>query len=474
MRLIWFRRDLRVDDNTALISAIESGERIVAAFIATPETWREHHLAPIQADLIYRRLFCLKAKLEQLNIPLLYAEVDDYSSSAIQISDWVDRLQITAVHLNKEYEWDEIQRDNHLELLLSKSNAALHRHDDKCHLAPGDIVNQKGDYFKVFTPFKKAYLKAMQTTPLHVRKAKAVAVPMVVLPSKDIFGEHSAFSYPRISSEEFTVDSASIIKCLRLFVQDGVDDYKQQRDFPAVSGTSGLSPYLAIGALSVRQCLARVEYQQIRPLSAGRESWQSELIWREFYQHLLHFEPKLSKGRCFLPWGERLMWPNRDEYITAWKEGKTGYPIVDAAMRQLNQTGWMHNRLRMIVASFLIKDLHVDWRIGEAYFMSKLIDGEYAANNGGWQWCASTGCDGQPYFRIFNPTTQGERFDPNGDFVRHWIPELADVPAKYIHQPMKWNRVKEASYPSPIVDHKVQREITLANYKDAKDIMNAT
>jgi len=168
------------------------------------------------------------------------------------------------------------------------------------------------------------------------------------------------------------------------------------------------------------------------------------------------------------------MWPNRDEHITAWKEGKTGYPIVDAAMRQLNQTGWMHNRLRMIVASFLIKDLHVDWRIGEAYFMSKLIDGEFAANNGGWQWCASTGCDGQPYFRIFNPTTQGERFDPSGDFVRRWIPELADVPAKYIHQPMKWNRVKEASYPSPIVDHKVQREITLANYKDAKDIMNAT
>jgi deoxyribodipyrimidine photo-lyase len=204
-------------------------------------------------------------------------------------------------------------------------------------------------------------------------------------------------------------------------------------------------------------------------LSKGQEVWFSELLWRDFYQHLIYFEAKLSRSKSFLAWGDRLNWHSNADHFDAWKRGDTGYPIIDAAMRQLNQTGWMHNRLRMVVASFLVKDLHIDWRCGEAYFMSNLIDGDYASNNGGWQWCASTGCDGQPYFRIFNPVSQGERFDSTGEFVRTWIPELHTVPDRFVHKPWLWSESHDLDYPPPIVDHKREREITLQLYQQAKD-----
>jgi deoxyribodipyrimidine photo-lyase len=246
-------------------------------------------------------------------------------------------------------------------------------------------------------------------------------------------------------------------------------EYHERRDYPAMDMTSRLSPYLTLGIISVRQCLARLHQSQPSHNNAGADTWLSELIWREFYQHLIYFWPEICKGNNFHEWANNLVWnQNGEDWLRKWQSGETGYPIVDAAMRQLNQTGWMHNRLRMIVASFLTKDLHIDWRHGEQYFMRQLIDGDFAANNGGWQWSASTGCDGQPYFRIFNPITQGERFDPHGQFIRQYIPELSAVPDKYIHSPWLWGGVKSLSYPAPIVDHKREREITLGVYKEAK------
>lgn len=223
-----------------------------------------------------------------------------------------------------------------------------------------------------------------------------------------VWNSAQTFDYPRVDSQSWPVDFETIRNQLRDFCREQVQNYHQLRDFPAREGTSVLSPYLAIGALSARQCVARLYRESsMGALSEGAQVWLSELIWREFYQHLVAIEPNISKSRDFHEWGSRLEWWNDNEKFQRWCEGTTGYPIVDAAMRQLNQTGWMHNRLRMIVASFLTKNLHIDWRWGERYFMSKLIDGDYAANNGGWQWCASTGCDGQPYFRIFNPVSQG-------------------------------------------------------------------
>ncbi|KJY84531.1 deoxyribodipyrimidine photolyase [Vibrio galatheae] len=470
MKLVWLRRDLRVEDNTALVQACASGEPVVALYIATPKTWQNHALAPIQADLIYRRLFELQKDLAAKNINLYYAQVDSFLDSVQLVTSIAKQQGVSGVWFNKEYEVDEQLRDAKLIGMLEQAGIDGIGCDDKCLLKPGSVVNKQGDYFKVFTPFKRAYLEKMYRQAVVVTKVTPVRTQGTVQSSQiDEFSSQCPFDYPRQTSKRYPVNMDAIIKRLRDFERLSVSNYHLQRDFPAIEGTSELSPYLAIGALSIRQCMARLMFEQQLPLSGGREIWQSELVWREFYQHLTYFEPKLSKGKSFTPWGDNLVWKKSDSAFSAWKNGTTGYPIVDAAMRQLNQTGWMHNRLRMIVASFLIKDLHLDWRLGEQYFMSQLVDGDYPANNGGWQWCASTGCDGQPYFRIFNPVTQGEKFDPQGEFVRTWIPELQDVPDKFIHQPWKWINAKALSYPSPIVDHKTEREITLSLYKEAKE-----
>ena len=250
-------------------------------------------------------------------------------------------------------------------------------------------------------------------------------------------------------------------------------DYEKNRDLPALAATSSLSPYLAIGVLSPGQCLSAMEGQLgFVPLSRGEHgfAWLNELIWREFYRHLMVAHPHLSMHRAFKPETEALRWSRDEGDFQRWCDGQTGYPIVDAAMRCLNQTGWMHNRLRMICASFLCKDLHIDWRRGEGYFMSQLIDGDLAANNGGWQWSASTGADAAPYFRIFNPTRQSEKFDPQGDFLRRWLPELLDVPTRHIHQPRAWLDQYEPhnSYPPPIVDHQRAREYTLQLFRELR------
>lgn len=469
MQLVWFRRDLRVEDNTALIEATRTGEPVIAVYIATPRTWQSHDLAPIQADLIFRRLSCLQRDLAMLNIELLYMQVDTFSDSADALQSLAVSLDATHIHLNREYEWNESQRDSRLQSSLSSTSIELLCHHDKCLFAPGSVVNKQQQYFKVFTPFKRAYLARLSGQALMVSKPTVVRKTDGLNQHELRFSPECCFDYPRKSSQSYQAETKAIRQLLRDFCTDSVDDYHQQRDFPALYGTSKISPYLAIGALSIRQCLARLFYGQQPPMSAGREIWQSELVWRDFYQHLIHFEPKLSKGHNFVSWADNIHWHHDPDKLAAWQQGKTGYPIVDAAMRQLNNTGWMHNRLRMIVASFLTKHLHIHWRHGERYFMANLIDGDYPANNGGWQWSASTGCDAQPYFRIFNPMTQSEKFDAKGEFIRHWLPELADVPDKFIHQPWLWANVSSLSYPSPIVDHKTERALTLQMFKQAKD-----
>ncbi|KFA97401.1 deoxyribodipyrimidine photo-lyase [Vibrio sp. ER1A] len=465
MRLVLFNRDLRVTDNTALIEAIDGESPVIAAFVATPEQWKSHSLSPIQADLIWRRLTVLDSELKQLNVPLIYHEAQDYAAANTWVADICDQFSVQEVFLNCDYETNEAIRVKRLSEIAG-TKWSIRTFDDKCILKPGSVLNQKGEYFKVFTPFKKAWLKIVG----EVIVRKPLVSASVTVPANLLFDSSSSFSYPTRNSSEWPVDSHEIIQRLRDFSADKASFYQAERDFPALDSTSMLSPYLAIGAISARQCVARLKYDAANcSLSTGAETWLSELIWREFYQHLIYFEPKLCKHRGYLSWEKNLKWTGKLDHFKQWCEGKTGYPIVDAAMRQLNTKGWMHNRLRMVVASFLTKDLHLDWRLGEQYFMTQLIDGDFASNNGGWQWCASTGCDGQPYFRIFNPISQGEKFDANGEFIRTWIPELNSVPNKFIHKPWLWNEFENVEYPKPIVDHKIQRDITLALYKDAKD-----
>jgi deoxyribodipyrimidine photo-lyase len=474
MKLVWLRRDLRSIDNTALNDAIESGEPVVAIYIATPNQWHIHHMAPIQADFIYRRLFELQKELQLLNIPLLYREVGTYSDCAEVISQLVTQLHANEVLVNYDYEINELARDEavieRLGLFASTSShhVSFRSFHDKCALVPGTVLNKQGAFFKVFTPFKKAWLAQFTVATI---RAPSPIVAFNLPPSlvSWLFSDTTSFSYPRKDSGAWPVDFDSIRLRLRSFCRNSVARYHLERDFPAINGTSQLSPDLAIGALSVRQCIARLHLEASDDWNTGHDVWLTELIWREFYQHLIWFAPRLCKGESFHDWGRHLNWSRNSEHLLCWKEGRTGYPIVDAAMRQLNQTGWMHNRLRMIVASFLTKDLHISWREGERYFMEKLIDGDYPANNGGWQWCASTGCDGQPYFRIFNPITQGEKFDPQGTFIRFWLPEIASLDSGQIHKPWLSILNKSLKYPSPVVDHKVERGITLERYQMAKE-----
>lgn len=285
---------------------------------------------------------------------------------------------------------------------------------------PGTVLTGSGEMFKVFTPFKKAWLKLFsdqrfnfQHWPLEKRSAGDFTTP--------------SFFAMTMESQKWPVDDESIVAVVNRFIKDKLTDYQGDRDFPAIKGTSGLSPYLALGIISPKQLLTQIQLDNPEVLERPSQPefcWINEIIWREFYRHLIVAFPKLCKGSNFNEKYDAVAWQSDPEVFQLWCEGQTGYPIVDAAMRQLNKTGWMHNRLRMIVASFLTKHLLIDWRQGEAYFMSKLIDGDLASNNGGWQWAASTGCDAQPYFRIFNPITQSEKFDPDGTFIRTYVPEL--------------------------------------------------
>ncbi len=464
--LVWFRADLRVHDNLALAAACRHPSvRVIALFIATPQQWQQHQMAPRQAALLNAHLNALQQALAEKGIPLLYREVDDFAASVSLITQLCASEQVSHLFYNYQYEFNERQRDAAVEKALP--DVACQGFDDSVMLAPGSVMTGNHDMYKVFTPFKNAFLRRLKedlpecVAAPRAREGKVVALEPIVL------------NYPRQPFDEqlFPADEKSAIARLRHFCQQQAAEYEQQRDFPAIEGTSRLSAALAIGALSPRQCLHRLLAEQPQALEGGNGAvWLNELIWREFYRHLMTFYPALCKHRPFIPWTDNVQWQGSPQQLDAWQTGNTGFPIVDAAMRQLNHTGWMHNRLRMIAASFLVKDLLIDWRCGERYFISQLIDGDLAANNGGWQWAASTGTDAAPYFRIFNPTTQGERFDASGEFIRHWIPELKAVPESAIHQPWTWadKQGQRLDYPRPIVDHKQARTATLAAYEAAR------
>ncbi|WP_407435341.1 deoxyribodipyrimidine photo-lyase [Lelliottia sp.] len=466
--LVWFRADLRLHDNIALAAACRSQHaRVLAVFIATPDQWRLHDMAPRQAAYLRVHLNGLQQGLAERGIPLIYEEVSDFAAQSAKVQQLCQQYDVTHLFYNYQYEFNEQQRDRQLEKTLD--GVVCQGFDDSVMMPPGSVMTGNHEMYKVFTPFKNAYVKRLKEG-----LPECVAAPAVreqkLPPSAEI-----EFNYPQLDfdAELFPASEKAAIAQLRHFCQNGAGEYEARRDFPSIDGTSRLSACLALGVLSPRQCLHRLLAEQPRALDGGEGSvWLNELIWREFYRHLMTYHPDLCKHRPFIRWTDNVQWQHDDVLLQAWQDGKTGYPIVDAAMRQLNETGWMHNRLRMIVASFLVKDLLIDWRAGERYFMAQLIDGDLAANNGGWQWAASTGTDAAPYFRIFNPTTQGQRFDATGEFIRKWLPSLRDVPIKSLHEPWVWADKAGVTldYPRPIVDHKQARVATLAAYEAARKV----
>lgn len=471
VHLMWFRRDLRTLDNKALHAACNAGVPVIALYVATPKQWMLHNNAGIQIDLIQRRLKVLEQELKYLNIPLLVEKVATYHDVPSLLSNIIESHQVRHVFCNNEFSWNERQRDNRVANHLNLKQVLFSGFDDDCALTPNSVVTQHGDPYKVFTPFKNTWLKEFETHDLCFVKPKKVPTNKA---TKSLLGapkDGIQFDYLEADSSEWGVETSVVLDKLSAFCEEKLFVYKTKREVPSIDGTSGLSPYLTIGALSTRQCMNAIRnatqeanFQQKENVSI----WLNELIWREFYRHLMIAYPRVSKGYSFHQWAEKIEWNHNTDWFLRWKEGRTGYPIVDAAMRQLEQTGWMHNRLRMIVASFLTKDLLLPWQLGEAWFMSKLIDGDHPSNNGGWQWSASTGTDAQPYFRIFNPTVQGQRFDPEGIYIRRWVKELSKVPDKFIHTPDQWTGFGNVDYPAPIVDHKQARLLAIEVFKKAK------
>lgn len=461
--LVWFRDDLRTYDHPALYAASLQVEPVQAVYFITPEQWQRHDLAPIRADLLERHLNSVSQTLAELGILLHVITVADYAAIPSALGEFCTQHQVTHLYANREIGIYELKRDVAVQEQCERQNIHCHWFDARCLFAPGSLLTGSGEMFKVYTPFSRAWLKKLMTESYQIW-------PQPAAQGAPLDWKSISIHYPKVSAQSWLGSEKEVLNQLQQFADDKLINYTTQRDFPAINGTSQLSPYLSLGVITVRQCLsvmqdvlARIPFEKNEP----GFSWLNELIWREFYQHVLVAYPRVCMHKGFKPETDSIRWPNNQAFFSAWCEGQTGYPIVDAAMRCLNQTGWMHNRLRMIVASFLVKDLHIDWRWGERYFMQHLIDGELAANNGGWQWAASTGADAAPYFRIFNPTTQGQKFDERGIFIKRWLPELSLVPEKYIHTPHDWLRRFEPStrYPAPIVEHARAREITLSLFK---------
>ncbi|WP_442799018.1 deoxyribodipyrimidine photo-lyase [Pantoea vagans] len=467
--LVWLRNDLRINDNLALHAACrDSKAKVIALFLATPEQWQQHDMSPRQAAFIHASLVEVQNALAERGIALHYQACHAFGDSIDALAEFCEKHQVDQLFYNYQYEVNERQRDAEAEKRLDDAGVICQGFDDSLLLPPGSVQSGDRSMYKVFTPFSKAFVRRLQQSlPECVPAPKPRdGAPLKTTPIP-------AFDCPTEAFDEdlFPAGEAAALKRLRHFATQPVIDYPAKRDLPALDATSRLSVYLSTGVLSPRQCLHRVLHEHPDALDNSRAfTWLNELIWREFYRHLLVAYPALCRHKPFIDWTRNVEWQHDDAHFDAWKAGKTGYPIVDAAMRQVKALGWMHNRLRMITASFLVKDLLIDWREGERYFMQQLIDGDLAANNGGWQWAASTGTDSAPYFRIFNPTTQGERFDEQGEFIRHYLPELADVPDSHIHQPHVWaeKNNRKLDYPAPIVDHKAARKKTLDAFERAK------
>ncbi|KPZ58442.1 deoxyribodipyrimidine photo-lyase [Pseudoalteromonas sp. P1-25] len=460
--LFWFRRDLRLFSNEALIEALNNGAKKAIFFICEKQ-WQQHNAAPIQIDLLKRRLNYIREQLAQYAIELHIIDAPYFADCESALLSFCDKHQVEHVIANKEYELNEVNRDAQILTKCDEKNITFTLYEGDVIAPVGTVKNQSNEMYKVFTPFKKQWLKQYQDThfsllPWPLKKLAEGKTNSPVLKGDG-------------SSEKWPVDDDSLATIVDNFICDKLSSYDDQRDIPSIKGTSGLSPYLALGIISPKQLLVNIQnrYPDILTTSKSKTfTWINELIWREFYRHLIAQFPKLSRGDNFNEKYNSVTWRKNEADFKAWCEGKTGYPLVDAAMRQLVQTGWMHNRLRMVVASFLTKHLLIDWREGESFFMQHLIDGDLASNNGGWQWAASTGCDAQPYFRVFNPITQSERFDPNGKFIRKYLPELEKVPDKHIHFPHAYlgsiGGGKHCYWPA-IVDHKAARERAIAAFK---------
>jgi deoxyribodipyrimidine photo-lyase len=464
LSLVWLRRDLRLYDHAALFSALQQSGFVQPVFIFDTDILKNF---PAKNDrrlsFIASTLCAIHRELKQRGGGLLVL----HGSAKELLPKLVQALKAQHVFAAEDYEPDARARDA---LVANKLQgmAQLHCVKDQVVFSPAEILRDGSTPYKVFTPYSRAWralLTPASSAPYDVKDKQRYADYAQLTKAADIAGIKTLpcdnesemlaqIGYEYRSDELWPVSDAR--KRLSHFITHHATSYGQMRDMMAEDGTSRLSPYLRFGLVSARECVAEA-------IRAGADKWLSELIWREFYAMILYHFPE-SVGMEWNPkYRGTLNWSHNEILFAAWCDGVTGYPVVDAAMRQLKAEGWMHNRARMVVASFLTKHLRIDWRMGEAHFAQWLMDYDMTSNVGGWQWAASTGTDAQPYFRVFNPILQSKKFDPQGNYIRRYVPELGEVRGDAIHAP--WEQNFKLSYPKPIVDHAKARDEALAMFK---------
>lgn len=473
----WIRRDLRLHDNPALAAALENDSSVVPLFILDPTFEQSEWVGNPRRAFLWAGLQALDSELHDRGSKLVVRHGEPHRV----LLEIAAQLETKRVFAERDYSPYSIARDEklarHVELTLT----------DGITVIPADtVLKDDGTPYTVFTPFRNRWREVLAET-----KLSEWDPPAQLNTPQEMSGDKLPVE-PVHPTSYFRPGTVEAEARLRRFLGTQLDfsssprqsapvyTYKENRNHPDLEGTSSLSPYLRFGMISiVRACRGALHAMHEAPNSKAAENaatWLDELTWREFYFNILHHFPHVRAG-SFRPEYDGIQWRNDPDEFAAWCKGKTGYPFVDAAMRQLLEMGWMHNRSRMVVASFLVKDLLIDWRWGEKWFMQQLIDGDPASNNGGWQWTAGTGTDAAPYFRIFNPVTQSQKFDPEGRFIRRWLPELAHVPDDHIHAPWKMSasiqkkagcRIGE-DYPAPVVDHSKARQRTLEAYQAARE-----
>lgn len=465
----WIRRDLRLTDNQALHAALANTEahaaRVLPLFIIDPTLLNSAWVGEKRTAFLFAGLRALDAQLREIGSHLIVRR----GSPADVLKALVQEATIIAIHAERDYSPYAVRRDQAI-----AQEFPLHLHNGVTIRPTDSIRKDDGTPYTVFTPYSRRWRKQAP-----IQRSDILPAPKII-PTADTIKSESLPEVPAVANTlPFPAGETEAKQRLGNFVKGDpapICDYAKFRDQPALNGTAQLSPYLRFGMLSPRLA-ALGGYSAMTNVPTtnahdGAHTWLSELIWRDFYITILAEFPHVRQG-AFRPEYDSIQWANNEQEFVAWCAGQTGYPFVDAAMRQLQTIGWMHNRARMVVASFLVKDLLIDWRWGERWFMQHLVDGDPAANNGGWQWSAGTGTDAAPYFRVFNPISQGEKFDPDGEYVRRWVPELKNVPTKHIHAPWKLPRSEQIrarcvigeEYPQRLVDHKWARQRTLAAYK---------
>jgi len=477
MRILhWFRKDLRLDDNTALSEAChDAGDDVVPFYLSEPAILGRPDMAAARVRFVLESLAALRGDIEALGSSLALGHGDAVEG----VLRAAKAARADAVYWNDEYEPQLRRRDDAVERALVAAGISVKRFHDRLLVPPGMVSTAAGTPFVVYSPFRRACEQHPIAEP-HARVARLAAHDLPRRPLATLaqlgYAEPATAAWP---AGEVAADARlqRFLDGIDAAPHEGLAGYASHRDFPAVRAVSQLSADLRFGTIGVRRVAhaALAVASRTPALTKPVEKFVSELRWRDFYAQVMYHHPHCERG-CFRPEYDALPWCGTPEQMEAWKRGVTGYPIVDAGMRELLATGFMHNRVRMLVASFLTKDLLLDWRHGERHFMQQLIDGDLANNNGGWQWAAGTGTDAAPYFRIFNPTSQGERFDADGAYVRRWVPELAGMPAKHLHRPWEAAPLELAAagvvlgetYPRPMVDHAVQRERALAMYAVVK------